>query len=355
MVGAVDFHCHGVGSFDFSEPEKIDLFKIDRLLKVESVAVVLVLSLPRGKLSEFESLLHQYRAARKAGELSSILGIALEGPVLSFVGGTPESGCWIPTTNEWNRIAALGRSGLVYSVFSPDSEVNLGPEYPENILEVALLLAKNGVVPALGHFRKTDPQGAADMVETLCQELADAGLGPLITDHLFNDMPLNFKHSWRSQGERARRSEELPAVLKQKWRFESMADVMGPVPAAIIRQAFLGNLKICLNFDGDHVDIEICKRAVELIGSRNILLMTDRIPGRVFGGRLLERNPDNTLLYQADGIVAGGTQSVVTQLGNMLQAGIGSQDIFNIAYRNAWAFLRDLNGDRDDVRANASA
>jgi N-acetylglucosamine-6-phosphate deacetylase len=347
MDSPVDFHCHGAGSFDFAEPEKIDLVEIDRLLKIEGVAVVLVLSLPRSKLTQFESLLRDYHRARARGELASILGIGLEGPVLSFVGGTPETGCWIPTSAEWNRIAALGQYGLVYSVFSPDAEVNLGPEYPEDILSVAKLLAKNGVMPALGHFRKSDPEKAAKKIEWLSEELAAAGLGPLVTDHLFNDMPINFKHSWRTQKERLHRDAELAAVLQQEWKLENMSEVMGPVPAAIIKQAFLGNLKVCLNFDGDHVDIEICKRAVEFIGSKNILLMTDRIPGRLFGGRELSRVPDNTLLYQADGIVAGGTQSVILQLGNMLRVGIGNQAILNIAYRNALAFLRDIRARPD--------
>jgi N-acetylglucosamine-6-phosphate deacetylase len=347
MYGPVDFHCHGVGSFDFAEPEKIDLVEIDRLLKIEGVAVVLVLSLPRSKLTQFEGLLHDYRLARTRGELSSILGVALEGPVLSFVGGTPETGCWTPTSVEWSRIAALGQYGLVYSVFSPDAEVNLGPEYPEDILSVAKLLAKNGVMPALGHFRKSDPEAVAKKIEWLCQEFAVAGLGPLVTDHLFNDMPLNFKHSWRTPKERLHRDEELSAVLRQEWKLENMFEVMGPVPAAIIKQAFLGNLKVCLNFDGDHVDIEICKRAVELIGSKNILLMTDRIPGGLFGGLQLSTIPDNTLLYQANGTVAGGTQSVISQLGNMLRVGIGNQAILNIAYRNALAVLRDIRAQAD--------
>jgi N-acetylglucosamine-6-phosphate deacetylase len=338
----VDFHCHGVGNFDFGVPERIDLFRIDDLLKIENVRVVLVLSLPRGKLCEFETLVHRYHSARSTGALSNILGIGIEGPVLAFVGGTPESGCWVPTQAEWERIAALGQYGLIYSVMSPDAEVNLGPGYPQDIIAIAELLARHGVMPAIGHFSKSDPPAAAAMIDRLCQALRALGLGPVITDHLFNDMPLNFKHAWRTQQDKERRAEELAAVLAKGWDRDNMIESLGPVPAAIIRQALNGNLKICLNFDGDHVDIEICKRAIQLIGADHILLMTDRIPGDTFGGHTLARRADNSLLYQGDGIVAGGTQAIVSQLSNMLRAGIESEDIYKIVYENASHVLSGL-------------
>jgi len=342
---AIDFHCHGVGDFDLSFPRDTDLFQVDRILKLEGIAVVLVFSLPQSQLEHFEALLETYRAARQRREICNILGIALEGPVLSLVGGTPESGCWNPTRAQWERIAALGPKGLVYCVLSPDCEVNAGAGHPDNIGWVARTLSCQGVMPALGHFKKHDPKRSAAAITEMCESLARDGLGPLITDHLFNDMPLNFKHSWRTAAEKSNRAAELASILGDEWSVETIEDKLGPVPAAIVRQAWLGHLKVCLNFDGDHVDIDICKKAVDLIGAENVILMTDRIAGHRFGGRRLSTRPDNTLLYQDQKIVAGGTQTVVSQLGNMLRAGIGSEAVYRIAFDNPRALLRDRKPD----------
>jgi N-acetylglucosamine-6-phosphate deacetylase len=342
---AIDFHCHGVGDFDLSFPSATDLFQVDKILKLEGIAVVLVFSLPQQELENFEALLETYRAARQKRQITNILGIALEGPVLSLVGGTPESGCWNPTRAQWQRIAALGPKGLVYCVLSPDCEVNAGESHPEDIGWVARTLSRQGVMPALGHFQKHDPKRSAVAINEMCDGLARSGLGPVITDHLFNDMPLNFKHCWRTAEERSNRAAELAAILDDEWSVENIEEKLGPVPAAMVRQAWRGNLKVCLNFDGDHVDIDICKKAVELIGAENVILMTDRIAGRKFGGRKLSTRPDNTLLYQDQRIVAGGTQTVVSQLGNMLRAGIGSEAVYRIAFDNPRSLLRGRHAD----------
>lgn len=346
MNFAIDFHCHGIGDADLSKPKEVDLHEIDALLKLEGISVVLVFSLPREELGNFERLVDAYDTARSRGELRNILGIALEGPVLALVGGTPENGCWDPDRDQWRRIAALGPKGLIYCVISPDCDPSIGTNGPESMLWIARTLLQKGVMPALGHFRKDDPAATARLIDDMCETLAGEGLGPVITDHMFNDMPLNFKHTWRTRNERENRSDQIARILAQDWSPDTIDEALGPVPAALVRQAWKGNLKICLNFDGDHVDIDVCRKSVGLIGADNVLLMTDRISGKRFGGRLLQSHADNSLLYQDQGIVAGGTQSVVSQLGNMMRAGMNSGDIHQIAYVNPHALLRELYGRR---------
>jgi len=345
-VTPIDFHCHGVGDADLSKPNEVDLQHIDSLLKVEDIAVVLVFSLSVGELENFEGLMQLYEVARERGELRNIVGIALEGPILSLVGGTPEKGCWSPEIGKWHRIAALGPKGLVYCVLSPDYELGDDPDHPESTLWIARTLLKQGVMPALGHFRKDNPEASAKLINEMCETLASEGLGPIITDHMFNDMPLNFKHTWRTREEREERATQIAEILAQNWSETTIDDVIGPVPAAIIRQAWKGNLKVCLNFDGDHVDINVCRKFVDLISADNLLLMTDRIPGKRLGGRKLVSHADNTLLYQDQGIVAGGSQSVVAQLGNMMRSGMASNNIYKIAFANPYDLLRTLSTSR---------
>ena len=160
--------------------------------------------------------------------------------------------------------------------------------------------------------------------------------------HLYYEMPLNFTHTLRTNEEKLQRESQIKDLLDQDWSADNMKKLLGPVPAAIISLALDAKLKICSNFDGDHVDLDICKKTVELIGSQNIMLMTDRIQSKVLGGQELGQNSDNSLLYQSRGIVAGGSQSVVNQIGNMMEIGLGSRDILNVVRGTAEKLLLDV-------------
>jgi len=302
-----------------------------------------VFSLPKKELNNFVALVENYHSARTLNQLQNIVGLALEGPTLSLVGGTPEAGCWNPTKAEWITIAKLGSKGLIYCVVSPDYSTNAGPEYPTSIFWITKTLMDHGVMPALGHILKDNPAEAARQINVMLDGLEANQNIPVITDHMFNDMPLNFKHTWRTASEQESRRQQLAAILAEEWNYETIDNCLGPVPAELVRQAWKGKLKICLNFDGDHVDIEICKKAINLIGAENILLMTDRIAGKNFGGRKLIQHPDNSLLYQDKGIVAGGTQSLISQLGKMIRSQISSKDIYQITYANPNNLIEIIN------------
>jgi N-acetylglucosamine-6-phosphate deacetylase len=337
----IDFHCHGIGRFDFAEPNELVLDELESHLSIEGTAAILTLYLPRHHLGNFESFMVAYAEGVRARRYHHILGIGLEGPLLASFGGTPELGCWQPSRTQWERIAALGRLGLQYVVISPNAEVQHGSDSVDSVKEIIEILLAEGVRPALGHYGYENPEFAARMTEDVCEMALRAGKGPFFTDHLYNDMPVNAQYKWRTGAEKRARRCTTPVLLQYEWTDDNIDDVLGIVPATLIRYAKRGAVKLSINCDGDHVDIEICKRTIEFVGADNIMLMTDRIQSEILAGQRLEKNDSNSLLYQRAGIVAGGTQSIMRQLGNLMTVGVPSSDILKLSHGTANLALRD--------------
>lgn len=332
--GAIDCHCHGVGRFDFTEIENLDLNEIERILSHKKRQAILTLYLPKPNFDDFLKLMDSFHQSQANGLFTHIAGFALEGPLLASHGGTPEKGVWVPTADHWQKLASCGQQGLLYVILSPDaylpgSNFSFNPEYP-TIPWIAKTLLKGGVLPAPGHFIKTDPLGSAQLLQEILDVVEAWGQGPTLTDHLFNDMPHNFKHAWRTRTERARRDEELLALDLESWTLDNLDEKLGPVPATLIRNAHKGLVKVCQNFDGEHVDLTIVKKVVGLLGSKNMLMMTDSIESRTLAGRDLHMLEDSTLLYQNNGIVIAGTQNVLQQINNMFSIELSYQQIQQI-------------------------
>lgn len=45
-----------------------------------------------------------------------------------------------------------------------------------------------------------------------------------------------------------------------------------------------------MNFDSEHVDLKVVRKGVELIGTRNIIAMTERIDTAIMCGQKLKKN-----------------------------------------------------------------
>jgi len=110
---------------------------------------------------------------------------------------------------------------------------------------------------------------------------------------------------------------------------------VGEVSGALIRAAHDGRLRLCLNFDGEHVDLEICRRVVELVGSRAVVAMTDRVDVGRLAGLPLERGPESELWYQATGLVAAGSSSVDRQMHTLRSIALDEPDVWRLAALNA--------------------
>lgn len=330
---SIDFHCHGVGRFDFTEINELDLEEIETILAQRKQSAILTLYLPKSNFEYFLDLMESFDKGRQANKFKHILGVSIEGPLLASHGGTPEKGVWLPTKGQWQELAKCGQKGLVYVIFSPDAQLN--KTFHSNVPSVTWLaetLLEGGVLPTPGHFTKYDPVASANALQSVFDVVAAWGHGPTITDHLFNDMPRNFKHAWRTPAERARRDQEIHSLKLDTWSLDSLESDLGLVPATMIRNARKGLVKLCLNFDGEHVDLAVVKRMVELIGASNFIMMTDSIESKRLGGQQLHMRQDSTLLYQEKGIVAAGTQTIAQQIKNMLSIGLTPMDIKTITH-----------------------
>jgi N-acetylglucosamine-6-phosphate deacetylase len=336
----VEVHCHGFGSVDFSDLDALDLDRLEAACVAEGVCVIPTLYLHRDSLDAFEAMMGTYASRRADGELRRIVGIALEGPLLASHGGTPAATVWLPTWREWERLAACGQKGLVYTVMSPDAlaegselagEIDASTPRFEDFVP---LLASSGVRPALGHFARTDPSRSAACVEQIIDLARQSdwnrpGL-PVVTDHLFNDMPLAIRHAFRTRRARAERDETVASYRLKEWTLDRADEILGPVPAAIMRNAAARRIGACINFDGDHVDPDIAKRAIELMGTENTMIMTDRCDSARLGRQPLHHEAESTLWYQKDGIVAAGSQPLSRQVGNARERGFRDDEIWQM-------------------------
>ncbi|MEU5052252.1 hypothetical protein [Streptomyces sp. NPDC021096] len=341
----VEVHCHGFGDVDFSDFTRVDLTRLDKWCESEGVLALPTMYLHRDRLAEFEDFMRRYASMRKDGLLAHVPGVALEGPLLSHRGGTPTSTVWAPSRQEWERLAALGDHGLVYTVVSPDAYS------PESVLQddanlrtsdfswiVPTLLA-HGVRPALGHFTRDDPQRSADTVDAIVETAYRSewnGTGVRVTtDHLFNDMPLNIRHAFRTERARKERDRIIESYDVPNWTLDNISEMAGPVPGAIIRQAVNCRIAACINFDGEHVDLALATRAVQLMGPRNAMIMTDRCDSARLGGRPLHHTGDNGLWYEENGVVAAGSQPLALHIANAKANGLSDEDIRFLTTRTA--------------------
>lgn len=335
---STDYHCHGVGRFDFTEIAALDLQEVEDILAVREHKTILTLYLPKPNFNDFLNLVERFDAGKQAGKFLHIEGLALEGPLLGSHGGTPESGVWMPTHYHWEQLAECGKKGLVYVILSPDAHFPgsnfVFDKNSPSVEWITHTLLTGGVLPAPGHFVKTNPIESAKALQSIFYRVEKWGHGPTITDHLYNDMPHNFKHAWRTPEEKAKRDIDIKRLQLESWSLDTLEETLGPVPATMIRNARNGLVKICQNFDGEHVDLAIVKRTVELAGVNNILMMTDSIESKRLAGRRLHLHEGSTLLYQDEGIVAAGSQDVHRQIENMLSIGMTTQAITSVISKN---------------------
>lgn len=324
----VEVHIHGIGSVDFSKQcDQLDLDKIQQLFHEEGTMGIPTIFLDQTKLDDFCRMMKQFSERKEVGELQNVLGIALEGPVLVAAGGTPQEGNWRPTWSEWEKIATCGEHGLQYVVISPDWDT-------DKFGSVVELLLSNGVRPALGHCKKNTVTDSLRGIETAVETASKLGHGPnsgaVITDHLFNDMPRTFKHAWRTVDEKRRRSRELANVHLSEWSFDRLEEQIGEVPASLMKHAREGFITLMLNFDGEHVDLEVSRRAYELVGPEGIMAMTDRTETNTLGKWNLRKADVGTLWYQDKGYVAAGSSNMDEQMKNMRSLGISEHDIWKM-------------------------
>ncbi|MGN6274723.1 MAG: hypothetical protein ACTHNP_02185 [Solirubrobacterales bacterium] len=329
------FHVHGIGEHDFSSLQPAELNSVQLEAQLRNLDIVPTIFLRQGWLRPCEALLKCF--AGDADRFPNILGFAIEGPLLGPSGGTPRNAAWMPSAAEWKRIASLGKMGLRYLVLAPDAmeiEDIIAPGF--RLMDLIEALSENGVRIALGHFERSDPERSADRALRLIDAIQEM-MGPsrfnVLTDHLYNDMPRNFVHAWRGEA-KARRDREVAAFLLTQWRPESLKELLGPVPAALLEAAREGRLLPCLNFDGHHVDLAVCKRTLEYIGAESLIAITDHTETRSMAGEELHPARDASLWYRDDEVVAAGRKDLEWQIENMRRIGLEESEIHSMTTEN---------------------
>jgi N-acetylglucosamine-6-phosphate deacetylase len=335
MSDVVLFHVHGIAGLDFSALAPHDLREVQAEAERRKADLVPTIFLRRAWLTRIEAVLAEF--ARAPERYPRILGFAIEGPLLGPQGGTPPAASWVPTVREWRSIAALGAHGLRYVVLAPDEfdlDDALHPGF--SLRGLVELLYSNGIKIALGHFRHDDPPRSAERASAMIEfvsALTTPQRDALLTDHLYNDMPRNFRHEWRTDASELR-DRELREFLQAAWEPGTLADLLGPVPSTLLAAALRGELLPCMNFDGAHVDLEICARTVEYLGAERLIAITDHVEVNRLAGQTLHIADDTTLWRREDGAVAAGSQDVARQIGNMRQIGMSEAEIALVISEN---------------------
>lgn len=324
------YHVHGMGPFDFSSLTPDDLIPLNRLAEERGQEILPTVFLRRGMLSGLVDVIKHYDVLHNAGELPNIAGFAVEGPLLGPEGGVPQAGKWLPSEEEWRTLAGLGDLGLRYLVLAPDA-MELDDRVGSGLTFAGLLelFYDHNCRAAFGHFHHDAPARSARRTRDVVAHLHtvyESSPYLVLTDHLYNDMPRNFTHCWRTAEERARRTEEITPFLTHDWETSDLDELLGPVPAALLDLTRAGKLTPCLNFDGLHVDLDVCRRTVEYVGADRLAALTDHIEVGSMAGESL-RVDEVGLWRRKDGVVAAGTTDYDRQRLNMLAAGLTEDDV----------------------------
>lgn len=319
------YHVHGMGGFDFSSLRPDDLVRIEALAAERGQEILPTVFLRREALHGLVDTLMHYDALHAAGRLPHIAGFAVEGPLLGPQGGVPQAGKWSPDEDEWRALAQLGRMGLRYLVMAPDTmdlHDRIGPGL--TFADLLELFYDHGCRIALGHFVHDDPETSARRTREVIAYLHRVYASSpylVLTDHLYNDMPRRFTHAWRTPQERVHRPAQLAAFLAHDWETEDLDDVLGPVPAELLRATRNGLVTPCLNFDGLHVDLEVCRRTVEYLGADRLIALTDHIEVGSMAGESMVLD-EAGLWRRRDGVVAAGSTDYAGQRENVLSTGM---------------------------------
>lgn len=332
------FHTHGIDNIDFSAVEQLDLNAVSQAAWRQNVDLTLTVFLRRDRIDALGSVLHDLKRLHEEDQCLNLVGFAVEGPMLGTSGGVPPAGCWTPTWPEWERIARTGPLGLRYIVIGPDAVDLDGSVCPGHTFQDLIdLFYTNGTKLALGHFQHTDPATSARRTREVI-DYVNLAYGPsphiLTTDHLFNDMPRAFKHAWRTPSEKANRDQEVAALTGPSWRYDDLWDLLGPVPATIMRAGVDGKLIPVLNFDGEHVDLSICEKTVEFLGADRMIAISDDTLAAHMAGQTLITHPWSSLRFREDGRVAAGSTGMDGQMANMRRLGLKEEQIIAMCCEN---------------------
>ena len=339
MRDVILFHTHGIGAFDFSVMNREQLVLVDRLAEQRHAYLCPTIYLKEERVRAQGQLFRSFAELKASGELRRFLGFAIEGPVLGPRGGIPRGSVWQPTYRQWDELCSWFPLGLKYIVMAPDV-LAIEDRVDEELCFADLLsrIYDAGGRIALGHFAGERPADSARRTMDVLDYLEanyHTSRYLVLTDHLFNDMPRNFQHAFRGEVARRNRRQALLPLLAHPWDPSELESLLGPVPAVLVNAARNERLTPALNFDGGHVDLEICRRVVEFLGNDRVIAMTDHTETLSLAGEPLTLDPEGTLLYRGDGVLAASAVRHEQQVENMRQLGMSAASINRLFFETA--------------------
>lgn len=312
LPGLVDVHNHGGNGGDFPSGDEASARKAVDFLHRAGTTTLLASMVTASP----EDLIKGIRVYAGMTAEGLVAGIHLEGPFLSHARCGAQNPAFLldPDLDLMSALIEAGQGTIATMTYAP--------ELPGADALVDLLTS-HGITPSLGHT-DCDTATAAESLEQAREGLDSTGFDgvsgrPTVT-HLFNGMPPMHHRS------------------------------PGPV-AACLRIAKAGNAAVELVADDTHLDPETVKTVFELVGSANILLVTDSMAaaGLADGQYMLGPSPvtvsNGVATLDATGSIAGGTATLLDVVRRTTAAGVPFKD----ALASATAVPAGVLGITDEV------
>jgi len=271
LPGFVDVHNHGGGGSGFPEASTTEEARVAVREHLTHGTTSLVASLVTAAPDTLRQRVGVLTSLAEAGELA---GIHLEGPFISTVrcGAQDPELIQAPDANLVRELAAAARGYLVTMTVAPELDGITGDD---GVVEA---LVSAGALPSFGHTDASSAQTSHAVRDARTRLDATPGrrsARPTVT-HLFNGM--------RPLAHRA----------------------PGPIPELLVA-ARRGDLVLELIGDGTHLAPELVRNIFELVGARNVALVTDSMAAAGM--------PDGAYLLGSQGVTVTGAVARLTDGG----------------------------------------
>lgn len=298
LPGLVDLHCHGAAGGGFpTGDDRACREAVDFLHRSGTTSLLASLVTAPG-----DELLRSLSILKVLAAEGLIAGVHSEGPFLSPDRCGAQNPRWLRDPDpELLRDMLAAAGGALQTM-------TYAPELPGSD-ELLRILTDHGVTPSLGHTDADARLTAAsltDAADLIGRAAAGGGGGfgaqarPTVT-HLFNGMPPLHHRS------------------------------PGPV-AACLRLAAAGTVVVELVGDGVHLDPGTVRMVFELVGAAGIALVTDSMAATGLPDGDYELGTSDVVVHdgvatlRSNGVLAGGTATLLEVLRTTIAAGVSPAD-----------------------------
>lgn len=311
LPGLVDLHNHGGGGAGFPDASTVDEARVAVREHLSHGTTTLVASLVTAAPATLRQRVGVLTALAEAGELA---GIHLEGPFLSSTrcGAQDPELIQAPNADMVRELAEAARGHLVTMTVAPELAGVVG----DGGVIAALITA--GALPSFGHTDASWTQTSVAVADARTRLDATPGARSArsTVTHLFNGM--------------------RPFTHRDP----------GPIPE-LLAAAVRGDVVVELIGDGTHLAPELVRSIFELVGAKNVALVTDAMAaaGMADGGYRLGSQDvtvtDGVARLTHGGAIAGGTAHLLDVLRTTVAGGVPLVDAVRSAATTPATVLGD--------------